>query len=213
MLAGLPLLASLPLTGQITLGAPGLPVGQYFINTTPQSRSFNVGYYYRYDIHGFYGRTDVDRVPDTYVNSGGYMCSNGSFGRRRGSRVQGWARGAVSVNNYWYPRTLHLQTNRAHETSGDRVFTGPCIQLVNRNIYPSFHMSGNTLDPDGYLVMFGEVMKYPPRPSGSLSLPSYVVENEKVNIGYEIDRPTYDESWEIFDWDPSTWTIDSGPGL
>ena len=197
--------------GQMLLGAPGLEIGDHYITTTPESRGFDLGYYYMYRMLGFYGRTDADNVPDTYISKQG--CFTQTHGSKAGSRVYAWATGSIQLNNKWYPRTLHLQTNRPHVSTGDKVFSGKTLQFYDQDISVDFHMVGNTLDPDGYMVIFGAVMKAPPIPQGRLILDSVVREDEKALVGYSISKPTFEDIYEEYYWDPSTWTEDYNPGL
>lgn len=76
---------------QMTLGGPGVEVREY-LYSTPSSQSFNLGYHYLYEIQGFYGRTDADQVPDTYVDR------NGNISRRTVVTASDSGSGSSSVS-------------------------------------------------------------------------------------------------------------------
>ena len=202
---------------QLWLGGPGLPVGQYYIYEAPDYRVFNLGYYYSYEVHGYYGRTDADQVDNTYVDANGYMRSavetytSGRNSRNEcndsgGSLVYGWVHAAVVLNNKRYSRKMNFQSNRVHETTGDKVFSGSVYRATDDDVYLGFYVNGNTNDPDGYMVVFGAVIKDPPRPTGKLVINSYVQEDTNAEISYEIDLMEGEDAYEDYDWDPSMWT-------
>ncbi len=206
------------LHAQIWLGGPGLEVGQYYIYEAPDFKTFDLGYYYTYEIHGYYGRTDADQVANTYVDSNGYMREIQSYTSGRNSRkhcsdsggsiVYGWVHAALTLNSYRYPRKMNFQSNRVQDTTGDQVFSSSVYRSMDREVNLGFYFNGNTKDPDGYMVAFGAVVKEAPRPTGKLSAANYVLEGTYAEIGYEVNMANDDEDeyYEVYKWDPSNWT-------
>ena len=185
----------------MTLGGPGIPV-QVYIHETPDYRVFDLGHYYKYEIHGYYGRTDADQVCGTYVDCKGYMRKITSG--KQGCLVKGWVHAAITLNCWRYPRKMNFQSNKVHTSTGDKVFSGPVLRQVNKNISVGFYMNGNTKDPDGYMVIFGAAMKSPPKPTGKLTIDNYIYRGNQAQIEYTINKDVSEELYE-YDWDPSSW--------
>lgn len=128
---------------------------------------------------------------------------SGSFSQ--GSLAKGWVQAAVGLNNKRYPRKMTFQANRVHRNTGDKIFTGPVLRLVDQDMSLGFYMNGNTNDPDGYMVVFGVAIKAPPKPTGQLNVEQFVNAGNFTDVGFNINKPEKIDTDEQ-DWDPDFWT-------